>query len=62
MWARAHRVRWNSLAKADRGGTMSDRTSDVDSSQSPASGAQPVWNEDRAACWLANADARERQL
>ena len=41
---------------------MSDRTSDVDSSQSPASGAQPVWNEDRAACWLANADARERQL
>ena len=40
---------------------MSDRTSDVDSSQSP-SGAQPVWNEDRAACWLANADARERQL
>ena len=41
---------------------MSDRTSDVDSSQSPASGAQPVWNEDRAACWLANADTRERQL
>ena len=41
---------------------MSDRTSDVDSTQSPASGAQPVWNEDRAACWLANADTRERQL
>lgn len=41
---------------------MSDRTSDVDSTQSPASDAQPVWNEDRAAWWLANADARERQL
>ena len=41
---------------------MSDRTSDVDSTQSPASGGQPVWNEDRAAWWLANADARERQL
>jgi len=41
---------------------MSDRTSDIDSTQSPASDAQPVWNEDRAAWWLANADARERQL
>ena len=41
---------------------MSDRTSDFYSTQSPASDAQPVWNEDRAAWWLANADARERQL
>ena len=40
---------------------MSDRTSDIDSSQSPVSGAQPVCTEDRAACWLANADAREKQ-
>ena len=41
---------------------MSDRTSHVDTTQSPASGGQPAWDEDRAACWLANADARERQL
>ena len=38
---------------------MSDRTSDVDSTQSPASDAQPVWNEDRAAGgWLTLMRAR----
>jgi len=43
-------------------GTMSQETSDVDSSFNPAAGGQPVWDEERAAWWLANADARERQL
>jgi SAM-dependent methyltransferase len=41
---------------------MSEGTSGVDSTVNPAAGAQPEWDEDRAACWLANADARERQL
>jgi SAM-dependent methyltransferase len=41
---------------------MSQETSGVDSSFNPAAGGQPVWDEERAAWWLANADARERQL
>jgi SAM-dependent methyltransferase len=40
---------------------MSEGTSDVDSTLTPAAGGQPTWDE-RAAWWLANADARERQL
>jgi SAM-dependent methyltransferase len=41
---------------------MSQGTSGVDSPLSPAAGGQPTWDEDRVACWLATADARERQL
>jgi SAM-dependent methyltransferase len=41
---------------------MSQETSGVGSSFNPAAGGQPVWDEERAAWWLANADARERQL
>jgi SAM-dependent methyltransferase len=40
---------------------VSDGTLDINSTQSPVSGGQPTW-EERAAWWLANADARERQL
>jgi methylase of polypeptide subunit release factors len=46
----------------DQGGTMSQETSGTDSTVTPAAGGQPVWDEERAAWWLANADARERQL
>jgi SAM-dependent methyltransferase len=42
--------------------TMSQETSGVDSTSSLAAGGQPAWDEDRVAWWLANADARERQL
>src|SRR5512133_678694 len=55
IWTRIHK--W-----AGRGGTMSQGTSNVDSTLSPAAGGQPVWNEERAAWWLANVDAREKQL
>jgi SAM-dependent methyltransferase len=41
---------------------MSQETSGVDSTSSPSAGGQPAWDEDRVAWWLANADARERQL
>ena len=41
---------------------MSQGTSGADSAVAPAGGGQPVWDEERAALWLANADARERQL
>jgi SAM-dependent methyltransferase len=42
---------------------MSQGTSGVDSSpHDPAAGGQPTWDDDRVACWLATADARERQL
>lgn len=41
---------------------MSGGRSGVHSTLNQGSGGQPVWNEDRAASWLANADARERQL
>jgi hypothetical protein len=41
---------------------MSQETSGVESTLPPAAGGQPVWDEERAAWWLANADARERQL
>jgi SAM-dependent methyltransferase len=41
---------------------MGDGTSGVESTVDPVTSGQPVWNEDRAACWLANAEARERQL
>lgn len=41
---------------------MSQETSNVDSTLGLAAGGQPVWDEERAACWLANADAREKQL
>ena len=40
---------------------MSEGTSGVDSTLTPAGDGQPTWDE-RAAWWLANADARERQL
>jgi cyclopropane fatty-acyl-phospholipid synthase-like methyltransferase len=46
----------------DQGGIMSQGPSGVDSTVTPAAGGQPVWDEDRAASWLANADAREKQL
>ena len=39
---------------------MRQETSNVDSNPSPAGGGQPVWDEERAAWWLANADAREK--
>jgi SAM-dependent methyltransferase len=41
---------------------MSQETSNVDSNPSPAVGGQPVWDEERAAWWLANADAREKPM
>lgn len=41
---------------------MSQETSGVDSTVTPTAGGQPVWDEDRASSWLANADAREKQL
>ena len=41
---------------------MSEGTSGVDSTATPAAGGQPVWDEDRVRLWLATADARERQL
>ena len=41
---------------------MSQGTSGADSTVTPAAGGQPAWDDERAACWLANADARERQL
>ena len=41
---------------------MSQETSGVESTLTPAAGGQPVWDEKRAAGWLATADARERQL
>jgi SAM-dependent methyltransferase len=41
---------------------MSQETSGMDSTSIPAARGQPVWDEDRVAWWLANADARERQL
>jgi ubiquinone/menaquinone biosynthesis C-methylase UbiE len=40
---------------------MSEGPSGVDSTLTPAGDGQPTWDE-RAAWWLANADARERQL
>jgi SAM-dependent methyltransferase len=49
------------ISGADRGGTVSQETSGTDSTVSPA-GGQPAWDEERAAWWLANADARQRQL
>jgi trans-aconitate methyltransferase len=41
---------------------MSQGTSGGDSTLTQAASGQPVWDADRAAGWLANADARERQL
>jgi SAM-dependent methyltransferase len=41
---------------------MSQGTSNVDSTLCPAASGQPAWDEERAAWWLANADAREKQL
>lgn len=41
---------------------MSQGTSGGNSTLTPAAGGPPIWDEDRAASWLANADARERQL
>jgi SAM-dependent methyltransferase len=41
---------------------MSQGTSGADSTVTPSAGGQPVWDDERAALWLANVDARERQL
>jgi ubiquinone/menaquinone biosynthesis C-methylase UbiE len=41
---------------------MCQGTSGADSTVSPSEGAQPVWDDERVACWLANADERERRL
>jgi ubiquinone/menaquinone biosynthesis C-methylase UbiE len=40
---------------------MSQGTSGAESTAT-AAGGQPVWDDERAAWWLANADARERRL
>ena len=41
---------------------MSERTSRTDSTVTPSAGEQPVWDDERVACWLANADERESRL
>jgi ubiquinone/menaquinone biosynthesis C-methylase UbiE len=41
---------------------MSQEASDTDSNLKAATSGQIAWDEDRAAWWLATADARERQL
>jgi ubiquinone/menaquinone biosynthesis C-methylase UbiE len=41
---------------------VSEGRSDADTTHPSASAEPPMWDEDRAASWLATADARERQL